>query len=51
MKEREIFPELDSLMQSVEKRKGKVHIVSSEHDAGKQLKSLGGVAALLRFKI
>jgi protein pelota len=51
MKEKEIFPELDSLMRSVEKRNGKVHIISSEHDAGKQLKSLGGVAALLRFKI
>jgi protein pelota len=51
MKERGRFEELDSLMRSVEKKKGRVHIVSSEHDSGKQLESLGGIAAFLRFKI
>ena len=51
MKDREKFSGLDLLMKSVEKKNGNVHIVSSEHDAGKQLKSLGGIAAFLRFKI
>jgi protein pelota len=51
MKEKEKFTELDSLMRDVERKNGKVHIVSSGHDAGKQLESLGGIAAFLRFKI
>jgi protein pelota len=30
---------------------GKVEIISSEHDAGKQLQALGSIAAFLRFPI
>lgn len=43
--------EIEDLMLSTEKQKGKVLIISSEHDAGKQLSGLGGIAALLRFKV
>jgi protein pelota len=42
---------VEDLMNSVENIGGKVVIISTEHDAGKQLKALGGVGALLRFPI
>ena len=43
--------ELEALMMDVEAKKGGVMIVSSAHEAGRNLVSLGGVAALLRFPI
>jgi protein pelota len=42
---------LDSLMRDVVNARGKVVIFSSEFEPGERLRSLGGVAALLRFKI
>jgi len=30
---------------------GKVMVLSSEHDGGKQLSALGGLAALLRYAL
>ena len=45
------FTELDKLMRTVENLKGKVHIITSEHEGGKKLDGLGGVAALLRYKL
>ena len=42
---------IDELLRDIEKSGGKVHIISTEHEAGKQLQSLGGIAALLRIKI
>jgi protein pelota len=42
---------LEKLMTEVEMRKGQVIIISVEHEAGKKLLALGGVAALLRFPI
>jgi protein pelota len=42
---------LESLMRGVEKKRGRVIIISTEHEAGIKLNSLGGVAALLRFPI
>ena len=50
MKEREKW-DVDSLLEDVEKGNGKVVIMSSEFEPGKQLNSLGGIAALLRFPI
>jgi protein pelota len=41
--------EIENLMDQVENMGGKVMIISSEHDGGKQLASLGGIAALLRY--
>ncbi|MFH0897011.1 MAG: mRNA surveillance protein pelota [Candidatus Bathyarchaeota archaeon] len=43
--------EMESSMRDVEKMRGRVMIVSAEHEAGRKLLSLGGVAALLRFSI
>ena len=42
---------LELLMKNVEKARGEVIVISSEHEAGTKLLSLGGVAALLRFPL
>lgn len=42
---------LDDLMREVANARGKVVIFSSEFEPGERLRSLGGVAAILRFKI
>jgi len=42
---------LEEVMRKVEKMRGRVMIVSTEHEAGEKILSLGGVAALLRFPI
>lgn len=42
--------ELD-LLRNVEKTGGKIMIVSTQNQPGEQLKSLGGIAALLRFSL
>ncbi len=42
---------LEATMRSAEKIGGRVILVSTEHEAGEKLLSLGGVAALLRFSI
>jgi len=41
----------ERLMRSVEDKAGRVVIISTEHEAGTKLNSLGGIAALLRFPI
>ena len=38
-------------MDMVENMKGDVMVISSEHEGGKQLESLGGMAAILRYPI
>jgi len=45
------FDKVDAILKTVESTKGKVTIVSSEHDGGKKLDGLGGIAALLRYQI
>ena len=42
---------LERLMRDVEKKRGRVVIISTEHEAGAKLNSLGGIAALLRFPL
>ena len=42
---------IEDLLKSVEKKGGKVTVVSSRHEAGRKLLGLGGVAALLRFPL
>lgn len=43
--------DIDNLLRTVEKRGGRIIVVSTEHEAGMKLHSLGGIAALLRFQI
>lgn len=42
---------VEQIMNTTENLGGKVMVISSEHDSGKQLEALGGIAALLRYKI
>lgn len=51
MREKKEYGKLDYIMRSADKAKGEVVIISEEHDAGKKLHGLGGIAALLRYKI
>ncbi|MBS3137118.1 mRNA surveillance protein pelota [Candidatus Woesearchaeota archaeon] len=41
----------EKLMRTAEANGAEIKIVSSEHDGGKKLDGLGGIAALLRYKI
>ncbi len=41
---------IEEVLERVRRTRGQVIVVSTDHDAGKQLLALGGVAALLRFK-
>lgn len=43
--------EADSLLKIVEGSRGEFVIISSLHEAGRRLESLGGVAALLRYRV
>jgi protein pelota len=41
----------DDTLRAAEAARAKVHVVSTGHDAGHRLASLGGIAALLRFRV
>ena len=43
--------DVDSLIQSVERAQGKLVVFSTEFEPGQKLLALGGIAALLRFKV
>ncbi len=43
--------ELEKIMKKVEETGGEIMVLSTEHEAGTKLLSLGGVAALLRFQL
>lgn len=45
------FEEIDNLMKFVNSMKAEIAIISSEHQAGKKLDGLGGIGALLRYKL
>jgi protein pelota len=42
---------LETIMKNVEAARGTIMVISTEHEAGTNLLSLGGVAALLRFPL
>lgn len=42
---------MDELLKNIYDMRGGILIVSGEHDLGKQLEGMGGLAALLRFRI
>lgn len=43
--------DMDPLLRAVDGARGKVMVVSEHHEAGKKLEALGGMAALLRYRI
>ena len=51
LREQNKFEVLDKIMKDVDKKKGEVHIISTENEPGKRLQGISGVAAILRFKL
>jgi protein pelota len=51
MREQEKYNRVDNIMKITDKTKGNINIISSEHEGGKKLDGLGGIAAILRFRI
>ena len=49
--QKKTFADIASLMKNVDSMKGTIHVISAEHEAGKKLQGLGGIAALLRYKL
>ncbi len=45
------YQRLDNIMKTVDNSKGEIHIISSEHEGGQRLNGLGGIAAILRYKV
>lgn len=43
--------DLEAVLDNVENMNGTVMVISTEHDGGKQLESLGGIAGILRYSI
>ena len=43
--------DMEPLLKSVESSRGKVMVVSEHHEAGRKLEALGGMAALLRYRM
>lgn len=51
LRQQEAFEPLNRIMQTVDKQKGTIVIVSGDNPGGKKLDGIGGVAALLRYKL
>ncbi len=45
------YEEVDELLKAVDRLQGEIHIISVEHEGGKKLMGLGGIAGLLRYKV
>lgn len=45
------YNQLENIMKTVDKTRGEIEIISSEHEGGKKLDGLGGIGAILRFKL
>ncbi len=43
--------EIESMLEEVERERGKIVVFSTEFEPGKRLNALGGIAAILRFRI
>jgi stalled ribosome rescue protein Dom34 len=48
---REKMSEFECLMEEAEKMKGDVRVITADHSLGEQFLHLGGIAAILRFRI
>ncbi|MFH1063944.1 MAG: mRNA surveillance protein pelota [Candidatus Woesearchaeota archaeon] len=45
------FTRINNLMKSADRSGAEIRIISSDHDGGKKLDGLGGIAAILRYKM
>ncbi|MFC1698088.1 mRNA surveillance protein pelota [Nanoarchaeota archaeon] len=50
-REEDKFYPIEKIMKTTEQVNGKVMIISSDHEGGKKLDGLGGIAAILRYKM
>lgn len=48
-REENTFSRIDEILKMVDKQKGKILIINSEHTGGKRLDGLGGIGAILRY--
>jgi len=51
LREEESFDRLDKIMRTADKSNVDLHIINSEHEGGKKLDGLGGIGAILRYKL
>ncbi|MBS3124048.1 mRNA surveillance protein pelota [Candidatus Woesearchaeota archaeon] len=47
----EKYDEVEALMKTVDSCQGQIHLFSSEQESGKNLDGLGGIAAILKYKV
>ncbi len=45
------YQQLDGMMKQVDSSQGEIHILSSAEESGRKVDGLGGIAALLRYKL
>jgi protein pelota len=50
-RQEEKFHAIEQMMKDTDNTNGNVHIISADHEGGKKLDGLGGIAALLRYKM
>ncbi len=50
-REKGTYKKIEEIMKLVDSMKGGVHIISAEHEAGKKLDGLGGIGAILRYRL
>jgi protein pelota len=43
--------EFEEITEKSREQRAAIHVISSEHDAGKKLEGIGGIGAILRFRI
>jgi protein pelota len=46
-----VYGEIDKIMKRVDQSQGEITIISALHDGGKRLDGLGGIGALLRYRL
>ena len=51
MRDENSYGRLEAIMKVVEQAKGSITIITSEHDGGKKLDGIGGIGAILRYKV
>lgn len=51
MREEETYEKLDNIMKMVDLTNGGVFIISTDHEGGKKLSGIGGIGAILRYKL
>jgi len=50
-RERDNYEKIDNIMKITDSMKGSINIISSDHEGGKKLDGLGGIGAILRYKL